>query len=233
MSYFPAFYPPTYPVYLAQMNLFQIWNRYDDWFIPPILTLPCYYYRVVRWSGDEAQMTVENILCKSDMFDRSPIVLRQLNACFGSPSYEILDGWQRIKAVGDFVKDLIKIPTLLETAIELSGNVPIEDARFSIIPKMFYGNLPNHVKNYIHSIGVDVIIITGMGNTQDDRHQAAAKYIFDNLRDARYWGGIMTFLDCPEILKIPDQSYLPHHRTDEGLPQKVYFPYQTHETYRH
>lgn len=103
------------------------------------------------------------------------------------PEYEILDGWQRIKAIRDFVHSKIPMPELLD---EPQKTNTFEDAP-NLMPvdktTGLYQYFSTKVRQSIDAQMIKVDVIIGIGDTTNRKHEEIARTLFEQTRDVGYW----------------------------------------------
>lgn len=115
------------------------------------------------------------------------LVWRELQ-CDGFTDVEVLDGWERVQALGEFFKNKIPLPG------EIDSVFPgiIDDACLrGMESRMYYMDLCERSKkleNFVReatSVYVDVITI--MGNSNNSRYQTTITELYRSLQSNQYF----------------------------------------------
>jgi hypothetical protein len=149
------------------------------------------YFRVNQWTAEQQQSFIDNVFRQVSI---QPITLRKINAKSNIPLspnesiFEIIDGWQRIKTIQDFLNDKIQLPQSLENCRPFHNAVPCNMDGSPSGCSGLHNKLPKELKTFIQetlTLKADVVI--GIDDIDNVEHEKLASSLFLELHQGEYY----------------------------------------------
>jgi hypothetical protein len=152
----------------------------DFWCFETNYCLRSNYFRVKQWTTEQKQSFIDNVFRQIPL--PSVITLRKINKQSlpnNNNVFEILDGWQRITAIKDFINGKIQLPQSLENHQIFCNSVPYNIDGSPSRCSGWYGKFPKELKILIQEkLTLNANIIIGIDDTNNVEYEKLASEMF-------------------------------------------------------
>jgi hypothetical protein len=140
-------------------------------------------YLVKQWTIEQQESFISDILQQKHT---QPITLRKIiphNKAFLPiiQSFEILDGWKRIKSIINFFNNEFQLPQSLKNHAILGDRVPFLLGDEIASDRGYYYWFLEKEKTFVNNITIKADIIIGIENTNNPKHEKTATKLLQNI----------------------------------------------------